>query len=181
MKYPLGIDGGTSGGAALWNGTSWETHVVVKEKIGCHWLLSIEGNIEMLTSLVNKAGGPANVVVAYEQARKNPMFGSKNNYVNGRNEEFWRVILQMLDLEHCSVDPKTWQVCLKGIALEDPKDRAREFIRRRCGETAWLDSLTKASREAVVDAMCIALWCGDQYGCAPTAPSPADLPIRAAA
>lgn len=180
MKMPIGIDGGTSGSFALWTGTSWETYLVVKEKVGTHWLLSVEANMEILKSLVAKAGGPANVVVAYEKARKNTKFGTRNNFVNGRNEEFWRVLLAREKLECHAVDPKTWQaVCLKGIAGEDPKDRAREYIRRRYGDMPWLDSCTKAMREAFVDAMCIALWCGDLH--APTPAPQADLPLLAAA
>lgn len=143
---------------------NWDARLVTKVKIRTHWLLNVRENQAFLDSLVEKAGGPGKLVVAYEQARKNKQFGTRNNYVNGRNEEFWRVALTERNLTFASVDPKSWQsVLLKGIPAGDSKDRARDYIRQRCPNTGWLDSHNKAPREAIVDAMCIGLWCRDMY------------------
>jgi hypothetical protein len=138
--------------------------MVTKVRRRTHWLLGVPENLAYLDSLLVKAGGPDKVVVAYEQTRKNKRFGTRNNYVGGRNEEFWRVLLSVRELTFASVDPKSWQsVCFRNIAPGHSKDRAREYVRQRCPETDWLDSYNKAPREAIVDAMCIALWCRDRY------------------
>ncbi len=165
IRVYVGIDGGSSGAVAAVDETgAWQVALVAAVQERGHWLLSVDQNLEFLRLAVAKAGGLDNVLVAYEQSRKNPMFGSKNNFVNGRNEEFWRVLLTVKGFRHCSVDPKTWQsVCLKGINSTDTKVRAREYIRRMCPETTWLDCYNKAPREAIVDAMCIALWCKASY------------------
>src|SRR5579862_4133973 len=154
--YFLGYDNGTSGGSAGSNDLrNWDVRRVTKVRRRKHWLLGVPENLAYLDALLEKAGGPANVVVAYEQNRENNHFGTKNNFVNGRNEEFWRVILSVRNVTFASVDPLSWQsVCFKNIPPGDSKDRAREYVRRRCPETGWLDSYGKARREAYVDAMC---------------------------
>jgi len=165
IKYG-GIDGGSSGAMAFVdeNG-AWETHLVEIIYDRGHWLLDVKKNLAILRSIADSAGGIDHLMIAYEQSRKNPDFGVKNAHVNGRNEEFWRVTLEGHDFSYCSVDPKTWQcACLKDIPIVDTKERAREYIRQRCPGTGdWLDSLNKAPRKAIVDAMCIALWCRDKY------------------
>jgi hypothetical protein len=163
--YIRGYDNGTSGGSAdSADLIHWEVRRVTKVRRGTHWLLDVLPNLAYLDSLLLKAGGPGNVVIAYEQTRKNKRFGTRNNYVSGRNEEFWRVLLTGRNVTFASVDPLSWQnVCFKDIPPGDSKDRAREYVRRRCPECAWLDSYAKAPREAFVDAMCIALWCHDRY------------------
>jgi hypothetical protein len=156
-----GIDGGSSGAMAfLRENGSWDVTVVSIVREGSHRLLAINDNLHFIEKAALSAGGRQNLVVAYEKTRKNPMFGTKNNYVSGRNEEFWRVLLTLQQISHYAVDPKTWQsLCFRDIDLPDTKDRAREFLRRRCPATDWLDSYNKAPREAIQDAMCIALWC----------------------
>lgn len=163
--YVLSYDNGTSGASAgSVDLVEWDVRLVSKLKIRTHWLLDVRDNLAYLDALLKKAGGPENVIVAYEQNRKNKRFGTRNNFVNGRNEEFWRVVLTERNLTFASVDPKSWQsVLFKDIPSGDPKDRAREYIRRRCPETGWLDSYNKAPREAIVDAMCIGMWCRDMY------------------
>jgi hypothetical protein len=160
-----GFDGGSSGAMVFVDQSGhWAVQPVFKVQVRGHWLLQIDANLDFIDTVAKRAGGRNNLVVAYEEARKNPRFGTKNNFVNGRNEEFWRVLLSAEGINNVSVDPKTWQsVCLKGITLADTKDRAYEYIRRRCPETEWLDAYNKAPREAIVDAMCIALWCRDHH------------------
>lgn len=160
-----GFDGGSSGAMAFVDPAGhWEVQPVFKVQERGHWLLQIQANLDFIDKVAKRAGGGCKLVVAYEEARKNPRFGTKNNFVNGRNEEFWRVLLSMAGIDNVSVDPKTWQgVCLKGIAIADTKDRACEYIRRHCAGTEWLDDYNKAPREAIVDAMCIALWNRDRY------------------
>jgi hypothetical protein len=169
----VGIDGGSSGKAvSTVDFLNWDVHDLGTVWLGGHRLLSVETNLEILNTVAFKAGGLQNVFVAYEQSRKNPRFGTKNNFVNGRNEEFWRVVLSISKVRFVSVDPKTWQsVCLKDITLSDTKERAREYLRRRCPSTDWLDAYNKAPREAIQDAMCIALWCRAQHLSSPATPA----------
>jgi hypothetical protein len=159
------VDGGSSGAMAFCGPDGkWHVQVVSIFKDRRHWLLSVDANLAFLQRMEELAGGRENIVLAYERSRKNFKFGLNNTHVNGRNEEFWRVLLSVQKIQHCSVDPKSWQcVCFKGITGTDTKARAREYIRRRCPGTEWLDAYNKAPREAIVDAMCIALWCKDRH------------------
>jgi hypothetical protein len=162
MKKYIGIDNGSSGAIASLNQQgAWKVQRVVRLRVGTHWLLDVEQNIAILQQMAEDVGGVGNLIVAYEASRKNDMFGARNNYVNGRNEEFWRVAFSLLKVhQHTAVDPKTWQsVCLKGIPAGEPKARARQYIGQCCPEAVWLEEMNKAPREAFVDAMCVALWC----------------------
>lgn len=161
----VGIDGGSSGAMAkLDQYGNWEVCLVSTEWEGGHRLLAVEENLDVLRAWGIKAGGLDHLVVAYEKSRKNPAFGTKNNYVNGRNQEFWRVIFKVLNIQCYAVDPKTWQsLCFKGITCPDTKDRAREYIRRHFPGIDWLEDYNKAPREAIQDAMCIALWAKFRY------------------
>lgn len=150
--------------AALHENGEWQVCTVATTWLGTHRLLSVGRNLSAIHDIATKAGGMDRVVVAFERSRKNPRFGTKNNYVNGRNEEFWRVVLLFLQARFCSVDPKTWQsLCFPGAEGARTKDRARSYVDRHCPGTGWLDDFNKAPREAIVDAMCIALWCRAQY------------------
>jgi hypothetical protein len=165
MQRYIGIDGGRSGAwASVDEAGNWLVHLSATEEVDGHTLLSVSGNLAILRQHTAEAGGQGNIVAVYEQCRRNPAFGCKNNFTNGRHEEFWRVFFSLQSVKHRSVDPRTWQsVCLKGIDWPDTKERAREYIRRRCPSVDWLDDYGKARREAIADAMCIALWCKDQY------------------
>jgi hypothetical protein len=56
-------------------------------------------------------------------------------------------------------DHRTWQsFCLGARGQGDTKLRALAYVRQRCADCAWLGDYNKEVREAVVDAMCIALW-----------------------
>lgn len=151
---------GSSGAwAKLGADGQWEARVVSWDPVDGHRLMNVEKNLADLDTLIAKAGGPDKLIVAYEKSRKNRRYGVVNNFTNGRNEEFWRVLLAMRKIRAIPVDPKTWQAyCFKGIPGREPKPRAREFIRRHCPGTEWLEDINKAPRLGIVDAMCIALW-----------------------
>jgi len=163
--YIGGTDGGSSGASAFLSPAGeWHVQTVFAAAEKGHRLLSVDENEAYLDAMAARAGGFDRLVIAYELSRKNKMFGYVNNFTNGRNEEFWRVLLRMKRIRCIAVDPKTWQCkTSKGIRGPGPKDRAREYIRQRCPGTDWLDSYNKAPREAIVDAMCIALWCKDYW------------------
>jgi hypothetical protein len=160
MKVITGIDGGVSGEVVGWfGGEVWEAHRVVVTREHERRVLDIYGNLAILQSLAERAGGIDRLFVVYEGSRKNTAWGIKNSFANGQNNEFWRVLLTLGGFEFLSVDPKTWQAhCFKDIAAAKPKERALKFVQKNCSGLAWLDSRTKAEQLGIVDAMCIALW-----------------------
>jgi hypothetical protein len=102
------------------------------------------------------------IQIVYERCRKNTGFGTRNNFVNGRHDEFWRVLLELKGLPCTPVLPRTWQdPCLGRGGSVDTKERALDYVRSRCSDLAWLDDFNKVQRQGIVDAMCIALWAKD--------------------
>jgi hypothetical protein len=170
MKTIIGIDGGRYGAmAALYPDHTWEVHPVLVGGVE-EVMLDVKGNYRLIEAMAAKAGGMDRIKVAYERCRKNPMFGYKNNFVNGRHDEFWRVLLEANSVPCVPVFPRTWQdPCLgRGGAL-DTKERALNYVRSCCRDLGWLDDFNKVQREGIVDAMCIALWAKDHA----EAPQPA--------
>lgn len=162
MKTQIGIDGGRYGAIfALYPDLTWEAHPVLvggDDEV----MLDVRGNSRLIEAMVARAGGRDNVQVTYERCRKNPMFGYRNNFVNGRHDEFWRVLLEEKGVPCAPVFPRTWQdPCLGRGGSLDTKERALRYVRSRCGDLVWLDKFNKVQREGIVDAMCIALWAKD--------------------
>ncbi|HYG33708.1 MAG TPA: hypothetical protein VEC99_02925, partial [Clostridia bacterium] len=94
MKTFIGIDGGRYGAlAALYPDLTWEAYPVLVGD-GEEIMLDVQGNYRLLESMAARAGGVDKIQVVYERCRKNPMFGYRNNFVNGRHDEFWRVLLE---------------------------------------------------------------------------------------
>jgi hypothetical protein len=155
-----GIDGGLSGEiAAMFSRTCWQVHRVAVTLENERRVLDTKKNRAFLDAIAERAGGLHRLFVVYERSRQNTKFGFKNAFINGRNEEFWRVLLTLGEFQFASVDPKTWQAyCFKGIEKGKPKPRALKFVQRNCPDLGWLESHTKAERLGIVDAMCIALW-----------------------
>jgi hypothetical protein len=160
ISWLAAIDGGVSGEiVAMFNRTCWRVHRVAVTRENGRPVLDIKKNLAFLDAIAERAGGRQRLFVVYERSRQNTMFGVKNSFANGRNEEFWRVLLTLGEFQFASVDPKTWQAyCFKGIAEGKPKPRALKFVQRNCPDLGWLESHTKAERLGIVDAMCIALW-----------------------
>lgn len=159
-----GIDGGVSGDiAVLDRNNHWRVqHVVVGQEKDQN-VLDIEGNLLLLRTLAEMAGGVNRLVVVYEAFRKNSDWGTNNSFACGRHDEFWRVLLTDHKFRFTSVDPKTWQAhCFRGIEAEKPKQKALKFVQNNCRELEWLDAYAKSQQHGVVDAMCIALWARHQ-------------------
>jgi hypothetical protein len=154
------IDGGAGGAlTTVFKDGTWVAYPVQLTRERGHRKLDVHGNLSLLNSVARRAGGRDRVFVVYERSRQNPLFGIKNSFVNGQNEEFWRVVLTLGGFRFGSVDPKTWQAyCFKGIAGPGPKDRALKFVRQNCVDLGWLEAYTKALRCGIADAACIALW-----------------------
>lgn len=161
----VGIDGGVSGEMARLNRNgNWLVQRVVVGRDHDRNVLDVEGNLLLLRTLAQQAGGFDRLVVVYEAFRKNTRWGIKNSFACGRHDEFWRVLLTGHRFRFLGVDPKTWQAyCFRGIKAPKPKMRALEFVRRNCSDVDWLDAYSIAERTGIVDAMCIALWARHQH------------------
>lgn len=164
MKQIISIDGGRSGEIVTRHKDGrWEVHRVAFKQEHKRWKLDIEPNLSVLQSIAEAAGGMDRVFVVYERSHQNDMFGAKNSFTNGQNDEFWRVLLTLGGFGFVSVDHKTWQAyCFKGVAgpksKAKPKTKARRFARRNVRDLAWLKSHNKAERLGIIDAMCIGFW-----------------------
>lgn len=122
-------------------------------------LLDIHGNLEFLRRAAAAVGGPDQMVVVCEEPTKNPLFGAPGNFANGRNGEFWRVQLTLAGYAFSWVLARSWQRDIfRGIHGSDTKEMARLFIAQRYPSVP-LDTINNAEkREAIRDAMCLALW-----------------------
>jgi hypothetical protein len=156
----VGIDGGVSGaiGARLENG-QWIMHPVAVTRHNGRRKLDICRNVGLLKSIAADAGGWERMFVLYEKSGQNPGFGYKNAFVNGQNEEFWRVSLSLGGFQFGCVDPRTWHAdCFKRVHGKKSKQKARNYVRKCCPGVQGLEVFTKAQQVGIIDAMCIALW-----------------------
>ena len=160
MKTYIGIDNGVTGAFALVSpDEQWQFAPVSVLDCGRDRLLDIPGNLDFIRHAAEQAGGRENLVVVCERQLKNPLFGAKGNFANGRNGEFWRVLLTLEGIPFCWVDPRTWQKqILQGIAGTDTKKMARLFLKQRYPGLKLEDQFGSATIEGVRDALCIALW-----------------------
>lgn len=126
---------------------------------GSYRQLDIEAGVTLLRGMICIDGEPIrNLLVVYEQSPITPLFGAKNNFVNGQNNEFWRVTLALLKLPHIWVNPKVWQKhVFSGIRGDDTKVKA-EIARRRRFPQFSTAGYTRSQIEGINDAVCIALW-----------------------
>lgn len=159
-----GIDGGVSGNiSVLDRNDQWRVQHVVVGKEKDRNVLDIEGNLLLLRTLAEMAGGVSRLVVVYEAFRKSNDWGTKNIFTCGRHDEFWRVLLNDHGFRFKSVDPKTWQAhCFRGLGKGKPKPKALRFVQNNCPNHEWLYAYPKSERHGIVDAMCIALWARHQ-------------------
>jgi hypothetical protein len=158
--FILGVDIGALGAHSvqLADGT-WLAHPVLLLRDNGKRKLDPFANLALLESVADRVGGRHRLFVVYERGGKNRTFGVKNSFAIGQNEEFWRVLLTLEGFRFGAVHPHTWQTyCHQDTDGPGPKDRSLQFVKRSCPDLKWLDSHTKAQREGIVDAMCIALW-----------------------
>jgi hypothetical protein len=159
-KACIGIDNGTSGAiACLTPGGEALCEAVIFQDLGQEKLMDIGQNLALLRRMIDTAGLPINqVMVAFEQAQITPRFGYKNNYTNGRNNEFWRVLLTTAKIPFVWVNPRIWQKAVfTGIRGNDTKEMA-DLVRRQRFPNLNLDGFTKIQAGGINDAVCIALW-----------------------
>lgn len=156
----FGIDNGFSGAIAILDAENQiEVSPVIYQDLGREKLLDVDRNLKMIRDLLATAHvAPERALVVFEQSQINPKFGARNNYQNGRNNEFWRVVLTSARIPYAWVNPRSWQKrVFEGVRGNDTKEMAALAVRRRFPNLD-LSGYTKAQREGICDAICIALW-----------------------
>jgi hypothetical protein len=159
-KLYIGADNGTSAGIA---GITPKGDIVCApvlfQDLGKEKLLDIPGILALLEQMMASAGVTAQqTMVVFEQAQITPQFGYKNNYTNGRNNEFWRVLLTMAKIPFAWVNPRVWQKAVfVGIRGDDTKEMA-DLVRRQQFPNLDLSGYTQIQAGGINDAVCIALY-----------------------
>ena len=159
-KLYIGIDNGYTGAIAglLPNGKV-SCHPVRVTDLGRERFLDVESNLGLLQAIITGAGVTKdNLLVVYEQSQINPYFGHKSNHTNGKNGEFWRVLLSTEKIPFAWVNPKQWQKDMfRAIRGRDTKVMA-DLVRKQRFPSLDCAGLNKTELEGVNDALCIALW-----------------------
>jgi hypothetical protein len=160
MKTYIGIDNGVTGAYAILRpDDTWEHSPVLTIDCGRDRLLDVHGNRDFVLGAVERAGGRDHVLSLCERPQKNPLFGAKGNFANGRNGEFWRVLLGVLGIPFLVVEPRAWQKAIfLGIPGTKPKRRAQLFVEQRYPHIDLSAFGNAETREGIRDAMCLALW-----------------------
>lgn len=156
----VAIDNGFSGAVCrLYPNDELHCCPVPVQDCGSSKQLDIERCVAVIRDMTHIDGEPIrNLVVVYEQAPITPLFGAKNNFLNGQNNETWRVILAMLKLPHTWVNPRIWQKhVFLGIRGDDTKVKAEIACRRRFPHFSP-QGYNRSQLEGINDAICIALW-----------------------
>lgn len=132
---------------------------VITQGLGGETLLDVDGNLHLLRQMIATSGDcKEKVIVVFEQAQITPKFGYKNNYTNGRNNEFWRVLLTMAGIPFTWVNPRKWQNRMFADIRGDDTGEMAALVRRQQFPTLDVSRYTKIQIEGINDAICIALW-----------------------
>jgi hypothetical protein len=121
--------------------------------------MNIEKNLALLREMVAASGVlPHQAMIVFEQAQITPQFGYKNNYTNGRNNEFWRVLLTMAKIPFTWANPRKWQIVMFADIRGDDTKQMADLVRRQRFPNLDLGGFTKIQIGGINDAICIALW-----------------------
>lgn len=163
----IGADNGVSGAmAAIHDDQILKVSFTPIVEIGTHRRLDAGGIVKWIDDAacrLNKRIPTDQITLTIEQAQKNPGFGTKTNYSQGVSHGQWMAIAELTYLKHHYVNPKTWQSVVfkdfRGIAKGNTKGAAIEAVKRNFpSQFKTLIFKNQAEREAICDAICIALW-----------------------
>jgi hypothetical protein len=159
----IGIDNGFTGALAclLPNGSVFCRPVAVID-LGKERLLDFDANRLILREMIQASGvSPQEVLAVYEQCQPNRIFGARNNFTNGKNGEFWRLLLTFEGIPFRWVNPQQWQRWIfRGIRGKDTKAMAH-LVRRQRFPSVSLEAFNTTEVEGINDAVCIALWASE--------------------
>jgi len=154
----LGIDNGFTGAVScLLPDNRVFARPVKFIDLGKEKLLDIEENRLMLREMIAAAGTTKDkVLVVYEQAQVMQKAGARNNFTNGKNGEFWRVLLTLEQIPFMWVNPKDWQKQMfRGVRGDDTKVMAA-LVRRQLFPEFDGSGHNRSQMEGINDAILIA-------------------------
>lgn len=127
--------------------------------LGKEKLLDVDGNLFLIRRMLEKTGcSPNQAWAVFEQGQIAPKFGARNNYTNGKNNEFWRVLFTLAQIPFSWVNPRVCQEeIFRGIRGDNTKVMA-DLVRRQRFPELNLNPYNLSQREGINDAIGIALW-----------------------
>jgi hypothetical protein len=134
-------------------------HPVKVLDMGRERFLDVDGNLQIIREIIKESGvDKSNVLFTYEQSQINSYFGYKSNFTNGKNGEFWRVLLSREKIAFNWVNPKQWQKeVFRAVRGVDTKAMA-DMVRRQRFPNLDLSPYNRSEVEGINDAICIALY-----------------------
>jgi hypothetical protein len=166
----IGIDNGFTGAvAALVPGKVPIYFPAAFDNAGKDKDLNIDANLNTLNQILDYAEcGKGNVLAAVERCHANPKFGARNNLLNGKNNEFWRVLLGSHGFSFRWVNSKMWQKhVFAGMCGTNTTALASSALRQLFPSVS-LSRYTVPQREGITDALLIALWAAQTFRWIPT-------------
>jgi hypothetical protein len=156
----IGIDNGFTGAVVRLNEPNEILcRPVPVTDLGQYRILDVAGVEALMHEMITKAGAPLNnMIVVFEQSPITPLFGARNNFVNGQNNEFWRVLLTLKKIPFTWTNPKMWQEHIfAGIRGNDTKAKAAIVCQQRFPHFQTI-GYSRDEIKGIYDALCIALW-----------------------
>lgn len=152
----VGIDNGVSGAVAIINqDTQVRVYLTPTRKIGADTRIDAKTLVAILRCYDD-------LRIVYEQGQKQPTFGVKGNFANGRSDGVLETVCELLGAPYRPVNPKDWQKDIfQGIrgAADNTKDAAIEFCRRTFPGVSLLASpRCSVPNPNMADALCMAYW-----------------------
>lgn len=164
-KAYLGIDNGFKGAAScLTDDNRIYCRPVRVLDLGEERFLDVDGNRELIRDLLVAAGVTRDQILAvFENAQPNPEFGAHNNFTNGRNREFWRLILTLEQIPFIWVTPRRWQdhvfAGMPGYRSKKKNTKAMAaMLRKQLFPQFDTSGYNQEEREGLNDAILIAVW-----------------------
>jgi hypothetical protein len=152
----VGIDNGITGAVAiiLPDGLAQVTPVPVR-KVGADTRIDARVLWEIFLALPNPH-------IVFEIGQKQPAFGVKGNYANGRSHGVLETLVELRGCPYRPVNPKDWQkdafAGLRGWDM-DTKAAAFEFCRRTFPTVSLLPTPRCVKpNDGMADALCMAWW-----------------------
>jgi len=127
--------------------------------LGREKLLDIDENVSILLEMISAAGTTKDkVLVVYEQSQVIKHAGAHNNFTNGKNGEFWRVLLTLKQIPFTWVNPQQWQKHMfRGVRGDDTKVMA-SLLRKQLFPGFDGSEYNRSQMEGINDAILIAAW-----------------------
>lgn len=159
MKTVIGIDNGFTGAVVVLrpdDSIDCALPAIIRQED--EKLLDVAAAMALIRRLHVDSTGSRDVIVVWERSPVTPLFGVKNCFIVGQNQEFWRVVPSVLNPPHACVRAQEWQrVIFDEVDGPNTKVKAAKAVARHLPRFDQ-SSLKRKARIAVNDGLCIALW-----------------------